>query len=260
MQAGPEPSRPPEAPPLPDHLVHKARHGGAALAGERKLVTVLFADVQGSMDLAGALDPEDWRAIMDRFFAILCEGVHRFEGTVDKFTGDGIMALFGAPIAHEDHAARACYAALHLRDELAQYATELRRERGLSFSVRLGINSGEVVVGSIGADLSLEYTAIGHTVGLAQRMETLAEPGKAYVTDRTARLVEGYFELNDLGEFAVKGAGEPLCVYELGGVGKLRTRLEVSAARGLSRFVGPRPGRGSQTRWRPCATGASCAS
>jgi class 3 adenylate cyclase/tetratricopeptide (TPR) repeat protein len=236
--ADPDAPRPPAAPPLPDDLAQKARHGGAALAGERKLVTVLFADVQGSMDLAGALDPEDWRAIMDRFFAILCDGVHRFEGTVDKFTGDGIMALFGAPIAHEDHAVRACYAALHLRDELAQYATELRRERGLSFSVRMGINSGEVVVGSIGADLSLEYTAIGHTVGLAQRMEALAEPGKAYVTDRTARLVEGFFELNDLGEFTVKGAGEPLRVYELGGVGKLRTRLEVSAARGLSRFVG----------------------
>jgi class 3 adenylate cyclase/tetratricopeptide (TPR) repeat protein len=231
------PAKPPST-PLPDHLAEKARHGGAALAGERKRVTVLFADVQGSMDLSGALDPEDWRGIMERFIHILCDGVHRFEGTVDKFTGDGIMALFGAPIAHEDHAARACYAALHLRDELAEYATELRRDRGLSFSVRIGMNSGEVVVGVIGDDLGLEYTAIGHTVGLAQRMEALAEPGKAYLTEHTARLVEGFFELADLGEFAVRGAGELLHVHELRGVGKLRTRLEVSAARGLSRFVG----------------------
>ena len=122
---------------------------------------------------------------MERFFAILCEGVHRFEGTVDKFTGDGIMALFGAPIAHEDHAQRACYAALHLQEELAAYAAELRREQGLSFSVRMGINSGEVVVGTIGEDLGMDYTAIGHTVGLAQRMEQLAEPGKAYLTEHT---------------------------------------------------------------------------
>ena len=127
---------------------------------------MLFADVMGSMDLAEQSDPEEWRQIMERFFAILCEGVHRFEGTVDKFTGDGIMALFGAPIAHEDHGQRACYASLHLKGELASYAAELRRTRGLSFSVRMGLNSGEVVVGAIGEDLAMDYTAIGHTVGL----------------------------------------------------------------------------------------------
>ena len=137
-------------------------------------MTVLFADVMGSMELAEQSDPEQWRAIMDRFFTILCAGVHRFEGTVDKFTGDGIMALFGAPIAHEDHAQRACYAALHLQHELAAYAAELRRTQGLNFSVRMGLNSGEVVVGAIGEDLGMEYTAVGHTVGLAQRMEQLA--------------------------------------------------------------------------------------
>src|SRR5947209_8994646 len=133
------------------------------------------------MDLASSLDPEEWRAIIDRFLKILSGGVTRFEGTVDRFTGDGIMALFGAPIAHEDHATRACYAVLQLRDELDRYATELRRERGLSFSVRTGLNSGEVVVGALGDDLSLPYTALGHTVGLAQRMEALAEPGRAYL-------------------------------------------------------------------------------
>ncbi len=138
----------------PEHLAEKIRAGQGALEGERKQVTVLFADVMGSMELAERSDPEQWRQIMERFFAILCEGVHRFEGTVDKFTGDGIMALFGAPIAHEDHAQRACYAALHLQQELASYAAELRREQGLSFSVRMGLNSGEVVVGAIGEDLA----------------------------------------------------------------------------------------------------------
>src|ERR671924_712319 len=136
----------------PDHLAEKIRAARGSLEGERKQVTVLFADVMGSMDLAESVDPEAWQRIMNRFFALLCEGVHRFEGTVDKFTGDGIMALFGAPIAHEDHARRACYAALALADSLADYSAELRREE-LNFSVRMGLNSGEVVVGTIGNDL-----------------------------------------------------------------------------------------------------------
>ncbi|MGH9003065.1 MAG: adenylate/guanylate cyclase domain-containing protein, partial [Acidimicrobiia bacterium] len=146
---------------------------------------------------------------MDRFMRILSDGVHRFEGTVDKFTGDGVMALFGAPVAHEDHARRACYAALHLADAIGGYAEDLRRTKGLSFHVRIGINSGEVVVGAIGDDSHMEYTAVGHTVGLASRMEALAEPGKAYLTEHTARLAQGYFRLRDLGTFTVKGAREP---------------------------------------------------
>jgi class 3 adenylate cyclase/tetratricopeptide (TPR) repeat protein len=222
----------------PDHLASKIRASRGALEGERKQVTVLFADVMGSMELAERSDPEEWRQTMERFFAILCEGVHRFEGTVDKFTGDGVMALFGAPIAHEDHARRACYAALHLQRELASYAAELRRSRGLNFSVRMGLNSGEVVVGTIGEDLGMDYTAIGHTVGLAQRMEQLAEPGKAYLTRYSAALVEGYLALEDLDEFEVKGVSHPLRVYELLGVGSARGRLDVSQARGFSRFVG----------------------
>jgi len=222
----------------PDHLARKIRANASALEGEHKQVTVLFADVMGSMELAERSDPEEWRRTMERFFAVLCEGVHRFEGTVDKFTGDGMMALFGAPIAHEDHARRACYAALHLQRELATYAAELRRTRGLNFSVRMGLNSGEVVVGTIGEDLGMEYTAIGHTVGLTQRMEQLAEPGRAYLTQGTASLVEGYLALEDLGEFQVKGASQPLRVYELTGVGSARGRLDVSRARGFSRFVG----------------------
>jgi adenylate cyclase len=206
--------------------------------GERKQVTVLFADVQGSMDLAEGRDPEQWRRIMQRFFSILADGVHRFEGTVDKFTGDGIMAVFGAPVAHEDHARRACYAALRMLDDIAAYAAELRRGEGLSFSTRIGINSGEVVAGAIGEGSDSGYTAIGHTVGLAQRMEALAEPGKAYLTEAAAELAHGFFELEDLGEFEIKGASRPVRVFELAGVGAARSRLDLSRERGFSRFVG----------------------
>src|SRR3954447_19688518 len=174
------------------------------------------------MDLAEHEDPEEWRKIMQRFFALLADAVNRFEGTVDKFTGDGIMAIFGAPVAHEDHAARACYAALQMLDEVASYAADLRREKGLNFSTRIGINSGEVVAGAIGGGEGA-YTAIGHTVGLAQRMEALAEPGKAYVTEHTAELARGFLDLRDLGEFEIKGASKPVQVFELAGVGQART-------------------------------------
>src|SRR5215470_6076985 len=158
--------------------------------------------VECGMELAEQLDPEEWSRIMNRFFQILADSVERFEGFVDKFTGDGIMALFGAPVAREDHARRACYAALHLQDGLRRYANELRLRRGLNFSARLGLNSGEVVVGAIrtvGDDLRMEYTAQGHTVGLAARMEQIAEPGKIYLTAHSASQVQGYFTLSDLG-------------------------------------------------------------
>jgi class 3 adenylate cyclase len=190
------------------------------------------------MDRAEQLDPEEWNRILERFFAILTDGVHRFEGTVNQYTGDGIMALFGAPIAHEDHAQRACYAALHLRDALRRYADELRIGKGISFSVRMGLNSGEVVVGKIGDDLRMDYTAQGHTVGLAQRMEQIADPGKALLTEHIAKIVSGYCLLRELGETRVKGLHDPLRVFELEGVGRMRTRLEVSHARGFSKFVG----------------------
>jgi class 3 adenylate cyclase/tetratricopeptide (TPR) repeat protein len=203
---------------------------------ERKQVTVLFADVSGSMDLAEQEDPEEWRKIMQRFFSLLAETVTRFEGTVDKFTGDGIMAIFGAPVAHEDHARRACYAALQMLDDVAFYAAELRREKGLNFSTRIGINSGEVVAGAIGGGEGA-YTAIGHTVGLAQRMEALAEPGRAYLTEHTAELAHGFLDLRDLGEFEIKGASRPVQVFELAGVGRARSRLDLARERGFSRFV-----------------------
>jgi class 3 adenylate cyclase/tetratricopeptide (TPR) repeat protein len=206
--------------------------------GERKQVTVLFADVKGSMDLAEQHDPEQWRKIMQGFFSILADEVHRFEGTVDKFTGDGIMAIFGAPVAHEDHARRACFAALRMLDDIAEYAAELRRQHGLNFSARIGINSGEVIAGDIGLGADGGYTAVGHTVGLAQRMEALAEPGNAYLTEAAAELARGYFELEDLGEFEIKGASRPVGVFELAGVGSARSRLDLSRERGFSRFVG----------------------
>jgi class 3 adenylate cyclase len=222
----------------PNHLAEKILTTRSALEGERKQVTVLFADVKGSMELAEQVDAEEWHRILDRFFQILADGVHRFEGTINQYTGDGIMALFGAPIAHEDHAQRACYAALQLRDELRRYADELRLSNGLNFSVRMGLNSGEVVVGKIGDDLRMDYTAQGHTVGLAARIQELAAADRVYLTSRTARLVEGFFALRDLGPTRVRGAEESVDVHELEGIGPLRTRFEVSRARGLTRFVG----------------------
>ena len=222
----------------PKHLADKILTSRAALEGERKQVTVLFADVKGSMELNEQLDPEEWSQIMQRLFQILADGVERFEGFVDKFTGDGIMALFRAPIAHEDHAQRACYAALHLRDSLRRYADELRLEQGMDFSVRMGLNSGEVVVGTIGDDLRMEYTAQGHVVGLAQRMEQVAAADRVAVSEHTARLVAPYFDLRDLGRLRLKGAAEPVRVFELEGAGSVRTRLDAARVRGFTRFVG----------------------
>jgi class 3 adenylate cyclase len=226
-----KPGEPPDPRPYtPKHLVEKILTSRCALEGERKQVTVLFADVKGSMDLSEQVDPEEWHRIMDRFFAILSEGVHRFEGTINQYTGDGIMALFGAPIAHEDHAQRACYAALHLRDALRRYADELRIGKGISFAVRMGLNSGEVVVGKIGDDLRMDYTAQGHTVGLAARMEQIVAADSIYISEHTAKLVSGYFALRDLGETRIKGLSDLLHVFELEGVGRMRTRLALEAA------------------------------
>jgi class 3 adenylate cyclase/tetratricopeptide (TPR) repeat protein len=222
----------------PRHLADKILTSRSALEGERKQVTVFFADVKGSLELSSAVDPEVWHGIMDSFFQVLTDGVHRFEGTVNQYTGDGIMALFGAPIAHEDHSQRACYAALQLRDDLAEQAREVKRAHGLSFSTRIGLHSGEVVVGKIGDDLRMDYTAQGLTVGLAARMEELASPDTIYMSDATASLVSGYLDLEDLGEFTVKGLEDPVRVHQLVGQSALRTRFDVSRARGLTRFVG----------------------
>ena len=222
----------------PKHLADKILQSKSALEGERKQLTVLFADIKGSMDLAAGLDAEAWHEILDRFFALLTDCVHRYEGTVNQYTGDGIMALFGAPIAHEDHAQRACYAAIDMRERLREYADRLRLERGIDFGVRIGLNSGEVVVGRIGDDLRMDYTAQGQTVGLAQRIEQLAGADRVCLSEHTERLVVGYFHLRALGPAALIGNGQPVQIYELEGASTLRTRLEVARARGLSRFVG----------------------
>ena len=222
----------------PAHLRDRILRSRSALEGERKLVTVLFADVKGSTALAETVDPEEWHEVLDRFFHILTRGVHRHEGTVNQYTGDGIMALFGAPIAHEDHARRACHAALELRDELRRFADQIRIERGLAFAVRIGIHTGEVVVGKIGDDLRMDYTAQGATVNLAARMEQIAAPGQVYASERTMRLVRGYFRFRDLGPTRVKGIDDDVRVYELESLGSLRSRFDASRARGLSALVG----------------------
>jgi class 3 adenylate cyclase len=222
----------------PPHLAERVLTSRAALIGERKRVTVLFADIKGSTSLAEAAGIEEWHAILERFFAILTAAVHRYEGTVNQYTGDGIMALFGAPLALEDHARRAGLAALEMQREVRAWADELRLRSGLSLSLRIGLNSGEVVVGAIGDDLRMDYTAQGATVHLAARMESICEPGRIYLTRHTAALVEGYFRLRDLGVMRIAGAEAPVRVYELEGEGPLRTRLERGLMRGAGRLVG----------------------
>jgi len=248
LDAEPTAIRPEPARYAPRHLVERVLRQRGAIEGEHKEVTVLFADIKGSMDLAAAVDAEEWHTILDRFFAVMSDGVQRYEGCVNQFTGDGIMALFGAPLALEDHARHACFAALALRDGVREFGRELRRERGLDFAVRFGLNSGGVIVGSIGDDLRMDYTAQGQVVNLAARMEQLAEAGAIYVAPDTVELVREYFDLQDLGVFQVKGMVGGVRVHELCGTGALRTRLDVSRARGLSRFVGRRAEMGALER------------
>jgi class 3 adenylate cyclase/tetratricopeptide (TPR) repeat protein len=201
-------------------------------------VTVLFADLKGSMELLADRDPEEARKILDPVLERMMEAVHRYEGTVNQVMGDGIMALFGAPLAHEDHAVRACYAALRMQDTLKRYADDTRRSHGVEVQIRIGLNSGEVVVRSVGSDLRMDYTAVGQTTHLAARMEQLAPPGTVRLTAETMRLAEGYVEVRSLGPIPVKGLPDPIEVFELMGAGQARTRLQAAALRGLTRFVG----------------------
>src|SRR5215467_3537011 len=222
----------------PPHLTEKILTARAALEGERKQVTVLFADIKGSTELIASLDPEAARRLLDPALHLMMEAVHRYEGTVNQVLGDGIMALFGAPVAHEDHAARACYAALAMQAAMQRYAEEVRRTQGLAVQIRVGLNAGEVVVRAIGNDLHMDYSAVGQTTHLAARMEQLATPGSILLTATMLRLVEGLVRVNALGLVPVKGLAEPVEVFELVGVTTVRRRLQASAARGLSRFVG----------------------
>jgi class 3 adenylate cyclase len=231
------PSRSP-ASYTPQHLAERILKEGRALRGERKEVTVLFVDIQGSTELAGALDPEEFHTVMDRAFQLMLDAVHRWEGTVNQFTGDGIMALFGAPIAHEDHARGALHAALEIRRALAGYATALRRDKGLAFQVRLGLNSGPVVVGAIGDDLRMDYTAQGLTTNLAARMQQAADPGDILVAAPTYRLAEGYFRFRSLGPLRIRGLAEMVEGYVVEGEGTVVSRLEASLRRGVSPFRG----------------------
>jgi class 3 adenylate cyclase/tetratricopeptide (TPR) repeat protein len=222
----------------PKHLAEKILTSKAALEGERKQITVLFADLKGSMELLADRDPEEARKLLDPVLERMMEAIHQYEGTVNQVMGDGIMALFGAPLAHEDHAVRACYAALKMQDAVRRYSEELRRAQGVEVQIRVGVNSGDVVVRSIGSDLRMDYTAVGQTTHLAARMEQLAAPGSIRVTAETLHLAEGFVQVTSLGPVPVKGLGEPVKVFELVGAGVARTRLEAAARRGLTRFVG----------------------
>jgi class 3 adenylate cyclase len=237
----PAPSTVPPPSPLrytPEYLVEKILTAKAALEGERKQVTVLFADLKGSLELLADRDPEEARQLLDPMLERMMAAVHRYEGTVNQVMGDGIMALFGAPIAHEDHAVRACYAALAMQEAIRRYSAEVRRGHGFEVQIRVGLNSGEVVVRAIGNDLHLDYSAIGQTTHLAARMEQLAPPGGIRLTAETLRLAEGWVQVTPLGPVPVKGLPQPVEVCELVGAGPARTWLQALAARGLTPFVG----------------------
>jgi class 3 adenylate cyclase/tetratricopeptide (TPR) repeat protein len=222
----------------PRHLAEKILTSKNALEGERKQVTVLFADLKGSMELLADRDPEEARKLLDPVLERMMEAVHHYEGTVNQVMGDGIMALFGAPIAHEDHAVRACYAALAMQAAIRRHTEDLRQSHGVEVQIRVGLNSGEVVVRAIGNDLHMDYSAIGQTTHLAARMEQLAPPGAVRLTADTLRLAEGFVQVTPLGPVPVKGLAEPVEVFELAGASLARTRMQAAAARGLTRFVG----------------------
>jgi class 3 adenylate cyclase/tetratricopeptide (TPR) repeat protein len=222
----------------PRYLIDKIRTFKGAPEGERKQVTVLFADLKDSTELIRGLDPEAAQRLLDPALQHMMDAVHRFEGTVNQVLGDGIMALFGAPIAHEDHALRACYAALAMQTAMRIYTEEVRRAHGLEMRIRVGLNSGEVVVRAIGNDLHMDYSAVGETTHLAARMEQLATPGSIRLTAATLRLVEGLVQVNALGPVPVKGLAEPVEIFELLRASGTPRRVQAAAARGLTRFVG----------------------
>jgi len=239
--------KPPEAPPIdlnkpqsytPKHLADKILTNRSSIQGERKLVTVLFADVADFTSISEKLDPEEVHQIMDGCFKILMDEIHRYEGTINQFTGDGVMALFGAPVAHEEHARMACYAALSIQRAMGEYEEKIQNTYGVTFKMRLGLNSGPVVVGSIGDDLRMDYTAVGDTTNLAARMESHCKPGHILVSEHTHAHSKAYFEFKTVGPLAVKGKEKPQEAYVLIRAGAVETRIGASVARGLTRFVG----------------------
>src|SRR6516225_9726326 len=222
----------------PAYLAEKILTSRSALEGERKQVTVLFADLKDSTELIRGLDPEAAQQLLDPALHCMMDAVHRFEGTVNQVLGDGIMALFGAPIAHEDHALRACYATLAMQTAMRASTEDVRRTRGLELRMRVGLHSGAVVVRAIGNDLHMDYSAVGETTHLAARMEQLAMPGSTRLTVTTLRLVEGLVQVTALGPVPVKGLAESVEVFELVGASPIRRRLQAAVVRGLTRFVG----------------------
>ena len=222
----------------PKYLQDKIITTRSAIEGERKLVTVLFADVAHYTAISEKLDPEEVHQVMDGCFKILMDEIHKYEGTINQFTGDGVMALFGAPIAHEDHAQRACYAALSIQNAMREYGEKIKKDTGVDFAMRIGINSGPVVVGSIGDDLRMDYTAVGDTTNLAARMESQAEPGTILVSAAAQKIAERFFIFNSLGSAVVKGKEKPQEAFVLAKASHVVTRMDVSIAKGLTRFVG----------------------
>ena len=224
----------------PKFLADKIFTTRSSLEGERKLVTVLFADVANSTAIFERLDPEEVHQIMDECFRILLDEIHRYEGTANQFRGDGIMALFGAPISHEDHAHRACHAALSIQKSIGEYEKRLREQKRIEFKLRIGLNSGTVVVGSIGDDLRMDYTADGDITNLAARMEELAQPGSIIVSENTYKMVRDFFQFDILGRVPVRGKRDPQEHYRLLGPTRVETRIGAAVAKGLTKFVGRR--------------------
>ena len=222
----------------PKFLADKILTTHSTIEGERKLVSVLFADVANFTTISEKLDPEEVHQIMDGCIRILMDEIHRYEGTINQFTGDGVMALFGAPIAHEDHAQRACSAALSIQNILREYSDILKKEYGIDFKMRIGLNSGQVVVGSIGDDLRMDYTAIGDTVNLASRMETTAKPGTILISGYTHKLTKDYFKFETPEKVQVKGKEEPQEAYGLLSTSDIKTRIQAAAVAGFTTFVG----------------------
>jgi class 3 adenylate cyclase/tetratricopeptide (TPR) repeat protein len=222
----------------PKFLADKIVAGRQSIEGERKLVTVLFADVANYTAMSEKLDPEEVHQIMDGCFRLLMDEVHRYEGTVDKFTGDGMMALFGAPVAHEDHAQRACYSALGMQKAVTEYGEKVKKDCGFDFKMRVGLNSGPVIVGAVGSDLRMDYTAVGDTVNLASRMQSMARPGAVLVSRDIQKMSRDFFRFKPLGKVTVKGKEEAVEAYELLEATGVATRMEAAVIRGLTRFVG----------------------
>ena len=226
----------------PKHLTEKILSTRSSIEGERKLVTVLFADVANYTSMSEKLDPEEVHQIMDVCFKILMDEIHRYEGTINQFTGDGVMALFGAPVAHEDHAQRACYAALSIQKAMNEYGARIEKDTGVEFNMRVGVNTGNVIVGAIGDDLRMDYTAVGDTTNLAARIQQTAKPGEVWLSQNTQSNISGFFQIESVGDHELKGKAEKQSAYRLLAEHKeVRTRFEAGLAKGVTGLVGRRP-------------------